>query len=135
MSTIHTAPANKSMSHAARAAIASAFIFPGAGLFLLKHYVRGCIFALPATFIIVMMFKNLFSTAIAINEKLQEQAERGIFSFDVVAIFTQLHSSIFATPYWQDGKWILLASWVLSISSSYFVGKKFDLQQKHAEDK
>ncbi|HEY8941868.1 MAG TPA: hypothetical protein VIM59_16845 [Cellvibrio sp.] len=126
--------ADKPMSYAARAAIASAFIFPGAGLFLLKHYVRGCIFALPATIIIVLMFKNLFSTAIAINEQLQRQAERGIFSFDVVAISHQLHSSIFASPYWQDGKWLLLASWLLSIASSYFAGKKLDQQQLTAGD-
>ncbi|PUA27528.1 MAG: hypothetical protein B0W54_13240 [Cellvibrio sp. 79] len=134
MSVAANKPVNKPMSYAARAAIASAFIFPGAGLFLLKQYVRGCIFALPATIIIAMMFKNLFSTAIAINEQLQREAERGIFSFDVMAIFHQLHSSIFASPYWHDGKWLLLASWLLSIVSSYFVGKKFDQQQLAAGD-
>lgn len=129
MSATSNKPANESMSYAARAAIASAFIFPGAGLFLLKQYVRGCVFAVPATLILVMMFKDLFNTAMAINEHLQRQAERGIFSFDAMAIFHQLHSSIFASPYWQEGKWILLASWLLSIVSSYFVGKKFDQQQ------
>lgn len=130
MSATANKPLDKSLSMATRAAVASAFIFPGAGLFLLRQYVRGCIFAVPALLIIAMMFKNLFTTAIAINQHLQQQAERGIFAFDVVGIFHQLHSAIFASPWWHDGKWILLASWLLSIGSSYFVGKKFDLQQQ-----
>lgn len=116
-----------------RAAISSACIFPGAGLFMLRQYLRGCIFAIPAAAIIAMMFKNLFTTAVAINAQLQRQAEAGHFGFDFAIIFQQLHNSIFASPYWQDGKWILLASWLLSIASSYFVGKKFDVQQHTAE--
>lgn len=122
------APDRTSMSYAMRAAISSACIFPGAGLFLLGHYVRGCIFAVPAGVIVLMLFKNLFAAAFRINDQLRHQAEQGIFSFDVMAIFNELHSSLFASPYWQDGKWVLLASWLLSIASSYFVGKKIDLQ-------
>lgn len=118
----------KSVSHAVRAAICSACIFPGAGLFLLGQYVRGCIFAVPAGVIVLMLFKNLFATAFRINDHLRQEAEQGNFSFDVMAIFNALHGSLFASPYWQDGKWILLASWLLSIASSYFVGKKLDLQ-------
>lgn len=130
MSVTPSATPAKPMSRALRAAIASACIFPGAGLFILRHYVRGSIFAIPAALILALMFNNLFSTAFAINEQLQQQAERGNFAFDVIALFHQLHNSLFASPYWQDGKWILLASWLLSIGSSYFVGKKIDLQQQ-----
>ncbi len=122
------APQKNSLSYALRAAISSACIFPGAGLFLLRRYVRGCIFAIPAAWIVLMLFANVFSTAFAINAELQRQADEGNYAFDVVAIFHQLHSALFTSPYWQDGKWILLASWLLSIISSYFVGKKLDMQ-------
>ena len=54
------APDRKSMSYAMRAAISSACIFPGAGLFLLGHYVRGCIFDLTAGVIVLILFYNLF---------------------------------------------------------------------------
>jgi hypothetical protein len=122
------APEKNSLSYAMRAAISSACIFPGAGLFLLRHYVRGCIFAVPAAVVVLMLFINLFSTTLKINEELQRQADEGNFAFDVIAIFHQLHSALFTSPYWQDGKWILLASWLLSILSSYFVGKKLDMK-------
>lgn len=127
---LNSAP--KPLSHARRAAISSALIFPGAGLFLLRHYVRGCIFAVPAAVVILMLLKNLAVTTLEIHRHMQEQAQQGIFALDLVGMYHQLHESIFTSPYWQDGKWILLASWLLSIASSYFVGKKMDLQS--AED-
>lgn len=119
---------NKPMSHALRAAISSACIFPGAGLFLLRRYIRGCVFAVPAALVVLMLFNNLIATAFRISDRLDQQAREGNFAFDAVAIFHELHGALFASPYWQDGKWILLASWLLSIASSYFVGKKIDLQ-------
>lgn len=118
----------KPVSYAMRAAVCSACIFPGAGLFMLRQHLRGCIFAVPAAVILLLLFKDLFAAAFRINDRLKEQAELGNFSFDFIALFHELHGSLFASPYWQDGKWILLASWLLSIASSYFVGKKFDLQ-------
>lgn len=119
---------NKPMSYAMRAAISSACIFPGAGLFLLRQYVRGCVFAIPALIIIFMLFKNLIDTAMTMSARLDQQAREGNFSLDFVGMFHELHGALFASPYWQDGKWILLASWLLSIMSSYFVGKKIDQQ-------
>ena len=74
------------MSTAKRAAILSATIFPGAGLFFLRRYVRGCIFAVPAALIIIMLFKNLFTVAFRLNAELQEKADKGIFDFDVALI-------------------------------------------------
>ncbi len=123
MSTTH-----QPMSHAKRAAIVSACIFPGAGLLMLREYLRGCIFALPAALIILLLFKNLISTALEISRHLDAEAKQGNFAFDVVAIYHQLHAAFFTSPYWDDGKWILLASWFFSILSSYFAGKKRDLQ-------
>lgn len=122
-------PAQHNMSHALRAAISSACIFPGAGLFMLRQYWRGCIFALPAALVIIMLFKSAITTALQINAQLEQQVQQGNFNIDLVAIYQQLHSALFASPYWQEGKWLLLASWLLSIASSYFVGKKIDLQQ------
>ena len=115
------------MDSAKRAAILSATIFPGVGLFYLRHYVRGCIFAIPAALIIILLFKNLFDVTLRLNAELQEQAAAGNFDFDIAHMAKELQGAIFASPYWDDGKWILLASWLLSIISSYFAGKKMDL--------
>ena len=115
------------LSLAKRAAILSAAIYPGAGLFFLRHYLRGCIFAIPATLIIILLFKNLFDTAVALNKQLAAEAAKGNYAIDLGHLWSSLHASLFNSPYWDQGKWILLASWVLSIISSYFAGKKMDI--------
>ena len=115
------------LSLAKRAAILSAAIYPGAGLFFLRHYLRGCIFAIPATLIIILLFKNLFDTAVALNKQLAAEAAKGNYAIDLGHLWSSLHASLFNSPYWDQGKWILLASWMLSIISSYFAGKKMDI--------
>lgn len=115
-----------SFSQANRAAILSATIFPGAGLFFLHHYIRGCIFALPALLVIIMLFKNLFSVAFKLNRELADEAAKGNYAIDISHMWNSLHGALFTSPYWEQGKWILLASWIFSIISSYFAGAKTD---------
>jgi ABC-type amino acid transport system permease subunit len=117
-------------SQAKRAAILSATIFPGAGLFFLRHYVRGCIFAIPALLVIIMLCKNLFTVAFQLQKEMAIQAERGHLMPDISHMWYSLHGAFFSSPYWQQGKWILLASWILSIISSYFAGQKADLVKR-----
>lgn len=124
---MNNAKPSSSFNQAKRAAILSATIFPGAGLFFLRHYVRGCIFAMPAIVVIIMLFKNLFDVAIKLNKELAAQAELGNYAIDFAYLWSSLHGSLFSSPYWEQGKWILLASWLLSIISSYFAGKRIDL--------
>lgn len=123
---MNNAKPSEKFSQAKRAAILSATIFPGAGLFFLRHYLRGCIFALPATLIIIMLFKNLFAVAFKLNEEMAAEAQKGNIAIDISHMWNSLHGAMFTSPYWEQGKWILLASWILSIISSYFAGKKID---------
>lgn len=114
------------MNNAKRAAIASAFILPGAGLFLLKHYVRGCIFAIPATLVVGALCVNLLAVANRLNNEIAGR----MLSMDLIMmLWNKLHGAMFESPYWDQGKWILLASWFLSIISSYYAGKKLDAQE------
>jgi hypothetical protein len=122
-----SAKPSETFSQAKRAAILSATIFPGAGLFFLRHHLRACIFALPAALVIIMLFKNLFTVAFKLNDELAAEAAKGNFMPDISHMWNSLHSAMFSSPYWEQGKWILLASWILSIISSYFAGKKADL--------
>ncbi|HEY0894117.1 MAG TPA: hypothetical protein VGE32_13740 [Cellvibrio sp.] len=117
-------------SQAKRAAILSATIFPGAGLFFLRHHLRGCIFAVPAALVIIMLFKNLFAVAFKLNEEMAAEIEKGNMAIDIGHMWNSLHGAMFTSPYWEQGKWILLASWILSIISSYFAGKKADLNTR-----
>lgn len=121
---------SETFSQAKRAAILSATIFPGAGLFFLRHYLRGCIFTLPAALVIIMLFKNLFAVAFKLNEEMAAEIEKGNLAIDIGHMWNSLHGAMFSSPYWEQGKWILLASWILSIISSYFAGKKADLNTR-----
>lgn len=121
---------SETFSQAKRAAILSATIFPGAGLFFLRHYLRGCIFALPAALVVIMLFKNLFTVAFKLNEEMAAEIEKGNLAIDIGHMWNALHGAMFTSPYWEQGKWILLASWILSIVSSYFAGKKSDLAKR-----
>ncbi|HSC68798.1 MAG TPA: hypothetical protein VLC79_13955 [Cellvibrio sp.] len=117
---------SKPLSQAKRAAILSATIFPGAGLFFLRRYLRGCIFAVPALIIVAMLFKNLIVATVKLNQELAAEAEKGNLALDIAHMWGTLHGSLFTSPYWDQGKWVLLASWLLSIVSSYFAGKQVD---------
>lgn len=120
------------MTHAKRAAIASAFIFPGAGLFMLGQRLRGCVFAVPATLIIGLLFINLLQVALQLSNELDAKAKRGDFGLDIPYLWNSLHGAVFESPYWAEGKWLLLAAWLFSIMSSYAVGKKRDLEEQQA---
>lgn len=122
----NTSKPSTTFSQAKRAAILSATIFPGAGLFFLRRYVRGCIFAVPAALVIIMLLKNLFAVAIRLNKEMAEAAKKGILTIDIEYMWNSLHGAMFTSPYWEQGKWILLASWILSIISSYYAGKTID---------
>jgi len=127
---MNSAKPSETFSQAKRAAILSATIFPGAGLFFLRHYLRGCIFALPAALVIIMLFKNLFAVAFRLNAEMATEVEKGNYAIDISHMWNSLHGALFTSPYWDQGKWILLASWILSIISSYFAGKKADLDKR-----
>ncbi len=127
---MHKSPTPNTMSYAKRAAIASAFIFPGAGLFLLGQRLRGCVFAIPSALVIAMLFINLLQVALRLSNELDERAKRGDFALDIPYLWHSLHNAVFDSPYWSQGKWLLLAAWICSIISSYAVGKKRDLQQQ-----
>lgn len=127
---MQNAKPSETLNQAKRAAILSATIFPGAGLFFLRHYVRGCIFAVPSALIIAMLFKNLFAVAFALNKEIAAEAAKGNLALDIGHLWNSLHGAVFASPYWDQGKWLLLASWILSIISSYSAGQKKDLAKR-----
>lgn len=132
MNSTTPSPTPAPMTHAKRAVIASAFIFPGAGLILLGQRLRGCIFALPAAAIIGLLLVNLFQVAAQLSDELKAKAARGDLQLDLPYLWHSLHNAFFSSPYWEQGKWLLLAAWLLSIISSYAVGKKLDLARSNA---
>jgi hypothetical protein len=125
--------ANKTIteSKANKAAFISAFIFPGAGLWWLKHYVRACIFIVPTCLSLWYLVTKLYDSVAPVYSKLQREAAEGLINItDMGAIYgklsTEIHRSL-AEQQLGAVEAILVACWACSIVSSYFVGKKMDV--------
>ncbi|RYY73607.1 MAG: hypothetical protein EOO52_16460 [Gammaproteobacteria bacterium] len=124
---------NKTENNANKAALYSAIIFPGAGLWWLKHYARACIFIVPTCIALWYITTKLYDGVAPVYKQLQRQAAEGLIDItNITGIYTKLSTEIHNSLAAQQGQLatveiILVACWLCSIVSSYFVGKKMDL--------
>jgi uncharacterized membrane protein YfbV (UPF0208 family) len=113
-------------SFASRAALMSLLLFPGVGLMWLGERVRGAIFAVPVLAIIVMWMRDIWRAAREYTEALVASGAPS-FTELYASLFDKTHELLFASVWWQEGKMVLLASWLLSVVSSWVVGKRRDI--------
>lgn len=122
----------KPMGKAAKAALFSALIFPGAGLWWLKHYWRACIFIIPTGLILLHMFRLLWQLMAPIQRKLMDQVEMGLINpLDIGGLYLRLYKEIFVAleahqAQLEFAKYTLIICWLCSIVSSYSLGKKIE---------
>lgn len=124
------------MKKANKAALYSALVFPGAGLWWLKNYRRAAIFIVPTLVALWYLCSNLYHSIAPVYTKMLRDAEEGILVVDpsnMSALYMKLHQEIYQSlavqqDQLQMAKLILIAAWVCSIVSSYFAGKKLDLE-------
>lgn len=122
------------MKKSTKAALLSAFVFPGVGLWWLKRFTRACIFMVPA--IIALTYITICLYAIA--QALQLNMASGVIDidpFNMERTMTQVQNFaddfIAKQHYHLDfARNILFASWILGIVSSYFVGKQIEMAHK-----
>lgn len=120
--------------YAKKAAIYSAFIFPGAGLWWLKSYARACIFIVPASVAFIYIAKKIYDIIAPVNAKFRREVEAGLVDpFNLISNYGRLsaeaHQNLAAQldQFYTVGT-IFIVCWLCSIASSYFVGKKLDLK-------
>ncbi|MES2822183.1 MAG: hypothetical protein V4732_01185 [Pseudomonadota bacterium] len=112
------------MKKSTKAALYSAFVFPGVGLYWLKQYARGSVFFIPALIAMLYIMNGLLLVSGEINAKAAIDPEIYLdFTFLVSAITSSIANNI---PYLIQAKWFFIAAWLLSIASSYFVGLSQD---------
>lgn len=119
------------MNKATKAALFSALIFPGAGLWWLKHYWRACVFIIPGGLALWYITRNLYAIINQVMEKLVSQSLMidPLNMDQTTAAITRLVDQIIAEQnlHLSFASNLLVACWLCSIASSYFVGKKMDL--------
>ncbi len=124
-----------SMKKATKAALYSAIIFPGAGLLWLKHYTRAAVFITPTLIALWYLCSTLYNSVAPVYAKMLNDAQEGILVVDpsnLDSLYLKLSQEIYQSiASHQDqlyvAKAVLVAAWLCSIVSSYFLGKKQDL--------
>lgn len=115
------------MRKSIKAALFSTLLFPGAGHFLLKHYLRGLVFFVPALLCILFLIRYVFNEASIITE----QMTNGTLPLDPEAIARLVTNPSGDTQFkLQAATWIFIACWILAIVDSIRLGYIADQNDK-----
>jgi len=111
-----------------KAALFSAFVFPGAGHFFLKKYISGTVLAGTAFAMLYFIITNLLKKALQISEKILS----GEVQLDIAAIIELVSRQPVGTDaqLLNIATTVLIISWLIGIIDSYRVGRG---QDKDAE--
>jgi hypothetical protein len=113
-----------------KAALLSAFVFPGVGHLYLKKYMAGVLLAGASFTAVYYLISNAVERAFEISEKIQS----GDVQLDIEAIteLVSLQSSSTDVPLFNIATSGLIICWLIGITDSYRVGRvrdKNDAQQ------
>lgn len=115
------------MRQSIKAALFSTLLFPGAGHFALKRYLRGLVFFVPALLCILFLIGYVFSEASLIAE----QMSNGTLPMDPEAIARQVTNPPGETQIkLQAASWIFIACWIIAIVDSFQLGYTADKHVK-----
>ena len=111
-----------------KAALLSAFVFPGVGHFLLKKYIRGAALAGTAFAGLYLLIAKTVETALQITEKIQS----GEVQLDATTITELVSKQAMGTEaqLLNIAAAVLFISWLIGIVDSYRVGRA---QDKHVD--
>ena len=110
------------MHKATKAALISAFIFPGCGHFYLKSKLRGGLFTLFSAGCLYVLITFAVDIANDISEKLLNGETPLDVSRLMAEISSQLNGSAGETP--NIASLLLLGCWVVAIIDSFILGRK-----------
>lgn len=112
------------MKKSVKAALWSGLVFPGAGQFLLKRYLRGLVFFSPAMLSVMFIVDKSMRHAMSIID----QIEMGEVPVDPDAISNLISKSPAGSELLMlnIAQWIFIACWIFSIFDAYRQGKIAD---------
>ncbi|WP_370980809.1 hypothetical protein [Agaribacterium sp. ZY112] len=115
------------MSPAKQAALYSALIYPGAGLWHLRRHTFALVFIVPATLALIIVLIGVWQIAnVVADQAVQEILQSGKFNINIADIMQSIREGISTKPELVKAKWVLLIIWLISIITSYMYGLKSD---------
>lgn len=111
------------------AALLSALVFPGAGLWYLGFFTQMLVFAVPTVFALAYICRVFFMVGMPTLNAASVDYVEGIMMRDdwqlpLQQIKQDLINKLLAYPHLQEALWILLGAWSLSIVFSFIVGTR-----------
>jgi hypothetical protein len=111
------------MKKSSKAALYSALIFPGAGLWWLKQYWQAALFIVPALAITAYVLRETLATAYQLNDKIAN----GSLALDIGALTREIeHSVQQLTLSLSNAIWLFIICWAVSVAASYLAGNQQD---------
>lgn len=111
------------MRKSVQAALYSALIFPGAGLFWLKRYWQAALFGLPSLAVTLYVLREALASA----DQLRDNISAGSVPLDAQAIALEaMRTSAELTARLDNAIWLLIIGWALSIGASYLAGRTLE---------
>ena len=108
------------MQKSVQAALYSALIFPGAGLYWLKRYWQAALFILPALAITAYVLRETLLSA----DQLRDKISTGAVPLDVMTLMLEVErTSQQLMTSLSSAIWLLVICWLLSIAASYLAGR------------
>ncbi len=128
------------MEKSKKAALFSAIIFPGAGLWWLKHYVQAFICIVPSGILLCYIIAKVYGVVVPVYLKMRRLAEEGLIDItNLPALYLKLLNEINAGLAAQQdvmrvAEALLIAFWLGGIVWSYFVGKKLQYEGSQSKE-
>jgi len=109
------------MSQALKAALFSAFVFPGSGHFFLKKHVRGALLV----GVTILSFWALLSTALEKAQEISRKIQSGEIPLDITRITDEVSKLVTGGDVQQANiaTFVLLICWLVGTVDAYRVGR------------
>ena len=108
------------MKLSSKAAVYSAFVFPGAGFFLVKRRELGIVFAI----ITLLAFFGALNFAMQVAQGIADQIIAGRISPDPTIIMSEVRKALATADnfIYNFSKAVLIVTWLVSIPLSFWMG-------------
>lgn len=107
-----------------KAALLSAFVFPGVGHFLLKKYIRGAVLAGTAIAGLYLLIAKTVEMALQVTEKIQ--SGEALLGAATITELVSEQATATETQLLNIAAAVLIISWLVGIVDSYRVGRAQD---------
>lgn len=108
------------MRNSVKAALSSAVILPGSGLFILKHYLLGLCFFLPSCASLIYILQHYFTKALRVTEAFALGQLPPDLTVLVAEVLAESDPNI--AGWLSTAKWVYVMSWLIGIPVSAIAG-------------